>query len=166
MNIFRRILNLNNVIFILAIAFCIMFGWSNFIQWRERKIDEAYYSVYIEITTSVYKISNQCIKDYYSDKLTEDGKVFSVNEIEDGCQAIYIGEFKTIVRGNDSGQKTRQQAVGLYNYLVEHGGNAAFMKKAVIRSTWTDEIVEDWTYHIRNNQGLSLDNDKYKYIFD
>ena len=152
MNTARKFLNSNAAIIIMICGIGIMVFWNDFTEFRQNQIEKIQFPTYIEITTAIYDVSNQCIKDHYADKLTNDGMVFSVEMIKTDCQATRLGEFKTKIFGVNTPEEIHQQAVDMYNKVIELGGNSTFMESTLRKSTTTDEIIEDWTHEIRNDK--------------
>jgi len=152
MDRFRKFLNSNAAIVIIVCGIVIAWFWDDFTEFRQNQIEKIEFPTYIEISTAIYDVSNKCILDHYADQLTEDGMIFSVDLIENDCQAKRLGVFITKVSGSDTPEEIQKTARDLYNKVIDLGGNSTFMEKAVRKSTKTGKVIQDWTDKLRNNQ--------------
>ncbi len=104
----------------------------------------------IEIVTSVYKLSNQCILDHYADFLTEDGYVVSMEPPPEDCEATHLQDVTRYIHGYETEQELEMLSVDVYNVVVELGANATFFESCKLINAETGEVIEDFTQEMKD----------------
>jgi len=107
---------------------------------------------YVEITHSIYKLSNECIAEHYYNDLTSGGKVFSLNSVVPECNGERLQTVKVKIFDTDGEQETNVKAYQLHGVMIKLGGNATFFEKAIIRRIDNDEVVNDITDAMRQKE--------------
>lgn len=103
---------------------------------------------YVEMTTSIYKISNTCIRDYYTNDITSDGKIFSFIRPPEDCEATFLLDYVRQIYENHSEQESIEMARKLIKEVERLGGNATILKSAYLINKETGEIIQDCTQMI------------------
>jgi len=106
-------------------------------------------TTYAEFQSSIWKISNQCIADYYYDNLTEDGIVMSFSSIQEDCEGEHLEDVIVKIYDGDTEQETTVKAYKLHGLIINLGGNANFMDKVILRRVDNDEFVMDITEDVQ-----------------
>lgn len=112
----------------------------------------------VELVTSVYRISNQCIFDYFADYITEDGYIVSLDPPPDDCEATHLTDVVRMMHGYETEQELEVMAEDLYNTVVELNANATFMKSCKLINIETGEVIEDMTEELRNTEMMEFLN--------
>jgi hypothetical protein len=104
---------------------------------------------YASFEHSLYKISNECIANYYADDLTTDGFIFSFYPILPECNAEYITESVVKIYDEDEMQQAKVKAYKLHGLMLEVGANGCFMNQVVLRRLDNDNFVQDVSEKMR-----------------
>jgi hypothetical protein len=100
---------------------------------------------YAEATYGIYKISNQCIAEYYYDNLTVEGHVFSSYNIIPECNASRLGDKKVKVYDNNTKEDSYLSSYQVHAQMIKLNGNAIFLEKISLKRISDDKFVEDIT---------------------
>lgn len=133
------------LVMFLAVCICVAIVYNN----RSNIIAENALTR-IDLTTSIYKVSNTCIRDYYVDNLTEDGYVFSLIPPTEDCEATHLHDVVRSLTGYETQQELDDMASFLFNAVTEVGGNATFLESCILINNKTGEIIKDVTEDVRN----------------
>lgn len=115
---------------------------------------------YIEITQRLYKISNQCIFDHYSELLTADGVIVSTFPINEDCEATHLQDVIIKISDGPNEIECRTEAYKLHGVMITLNANACFMESVVLRRVDNGKLYEDITELMRdkNEEGDKDEN--------
>lgn len=121
-------------------------------------------NTYAEFHSSIWKISNQCIADYYYDNLTEEGIVMSFFSIREDCEAEHLEDTVVKIYDEDGPQESAVKAYKLHGLIIKLGGNANFMDKVILKRIDNDQFVMDITEDMREEQDEVFEDESIIFI--
>jgi hypothetical protein len=106
-------------------------------------------NVDVEIVTSLYKVSWECISKYYYNDVSEDGYVFSFTPPPDDCECEHIEDDVRIIKHDENEFGLKNHASSLFDKLKKSNANASFFESAKLINRETGEVIEDMSEDIR-----------------
>lgn len=149
----RKIVNSNVfIICILFVLICILFY----------EPDREPIPTYLEVTTGIYKLSWECIRDNYYHELTGKGIVVSTDKspiCENDGDIEFLDEYVTII-DNFEEDFINEMANDLGDYVTNINANATFFICAKLKRVDNDDLLKDISEDFRNYY-----QNKFDYFF-
>lgn len=97
--------------------------------------------VYSEIHLTYYRLSDDCIEEFFNDKLNEDGMIFISDQLPlpEGCALTVLGNDVIIIDAHQSEEETHQLSMETYTKMKGMGANLLYIDEVITRIPKLDE---------------------------
>jgi hypothetical protein len=113
---------------------------------------------YIETNIEFYKVSSQCLSDYYSDELTEDGYIFTFNPPNNDCDAELVLKHKFIIKSTNTISDDKILLKNIMKLFKESRADL-YLTRSVLLKNQDGVLLEDMTETIKNEHEKERNNE-------